>query len=112
MFSWLKRIFGRFSARLTAFFDSGGGQVLTDAVEGALKTAGSAALSLLMQEAKKLVLQAETRDIPGKDKGDDVRNQLMGFAVNLGIQVSLSLVNFALETAVQAMHGETADPVP
>lgn len=111
MFSWLRRLFGRFSQALTTFFDSRGGQVVTDAVEGALKTAGATTLSLLMQEAKKAVLAIESRDrdMPGPDKAASVQAQLTTFALNLGLQVSVSLLKWAIETAVQAMRSEQTE---
>lgn len=106
MFEWLRRWFWGLSARLNAFFDSTGGQLVIDAVEGALKTAGSAALTMILTEAQKQVRAIESRDLSGRDKAASVEEQLTAFAITLGLNVSRSLILWAIETSVQAMRKE------
>lgn len=102
MFDWFRRLLGKFSTVLTAFFDSRGGQIVTDAIEGALKTAGSTALNMLLEEAKKQVQAVDAWKVPGETKAESVQGRLVEFATRVGITVSMSLINYAIETAVQA----------
>ena len=102
--SWWKKA----ETALSHFLASPGGLVVRGALAGAIQVGGQIGLSLLMQMAQSKIGELEERPIPSEMKGEEARKYLRDYAARLGLKVSTSLINFAVEAAVQALRARQA----
>lgn len=88
------------------FFNGPGGRAVRLAIAGALQTVGAAAFTVLMDKAKERVRALEHTSLNNELRQADVRSKLRDLAAREGIKLSESLLNFILESAVQAVKAE------
>lgn len=102
----LKAFLSRIGSAVLAFFKSPGGKVIRDAVAGAVQTVGEATLALLLARAKDKVASLDKySNLSGDLKAAQVKSFIFDIAAQSGVQLSTSLANFILESAVQAVRG-------
>lgn len=105
MFETIKNWFGGFNLKVRAFFSGPGGAIIRAALTNAVETAGAVALSMLMEQAAAKVGSLDkVQSIPGTMKAAQAQDFLTNYARRAGIQASQSLINFAVEAAVQSLR--------
>lgn len=105
MFQFLANWFSGFNAKVRIFFSGPGGAIVKSALANAVETAGAVALSMLMEQAAAKVGSLDkVQSIPGTMKASQAQDFLAAYAKRAGIQASQSLINFAVEAAVQSLR--------
>jgi hypothetical protein len=89
------------------FFSNEESAVITrQALRVLLRTGGHVLLGFAQAQA----LRLEETNLPGPKKAEQLRNELAGQAIALGLQLSASAINQILETAVASLRVEDATP--
>lgn len=88
------------------FWGSYAGKVVKKAFSAVVSQAGVVAVDLLTARAMQEVTRLESTTDPGTMKADVARKTLEAFALRQGLVVSASLINWAIENAVQALKAK------
>ena len=102
MFEKFKAFFSGLSAKLHAFFNSKGGQVVKGAISGLIEELGPIVADLLIEIATAAVVEAEKKSsvLDGDGKYAEAENTLRESLNATGTKVLKRQMNLAIELAV------------
>jgi hypothetical protein len=106
--SWFSGFFSKVKTWFSNFLASPGGQALIDASAQALKQAGQAGTSILIALATAEAQSLLTSQLGNDAKKQAVANAVVGQASKLGVQLGDSVVNWIVETGVNAAKSRAA----
>lgn len=107
--SWLTNAWNAITRFLYGTF---AGAVIRNATGNVLRAAGQIGLDLLMAEAMDRTRFLDRMDsMSGEEKHINARTYLQGYAEREGIKVGISILNFIIESALQAMRAEKDDAI-
>lgn len=105
--SWFVGLWTKASGAIARFFEGPGGVVVRQALGATIETVGAVGMSMLLDAARAKVTQLNTMPMENNHKREQALNYLKGYAVQAGLEVGESVLRYTLETAVQAVKGES-----
>lgn len=97
--NWIIKLF----SKISAFFGTPAGAVVKDALTTVLERTQKEVLDMLFNEAKTRVTLVENTGLTGDAKRDEVAQYLAKLLNDKGLDVGRSVINYAIENAIQAL---------